>query len=202
MRPLIFCICLALVVSFGVGDVARANTRYLITQSGRYDCGPAALATLLHFYLNVPIAEDEAIRLTKVRWGSGTTMLGLEEAATAKGCAAGSFRMDYQTLQNQLATYPMPVIVRMQNPELHFSVLLGKHGDSLFLADPAMGNIILSEDAFMRRWLIPNTKEGFVFIAMGPVTADDNHRLQIVRELSQQLRNLKTIRPPIGGFPH
>jgi predicted double-glycine peptidase len=196
----LFCAWLALAISLAASSVVRANTRYLITQQGRYDCGPAALATLLHSYLDVPMTEAEAVRLTKAHPRTGTTLLGLENAATAKGCAAGSFRMSYETLQKQLATYPMPVIVRTINPEPHFSVLLAIHGDALFLADPATGNILLGKEAFLRRWLIPTTKEGFVFIAMGTKPADGKHRLQVVQELAQQLGNLQTIRPPIAGF--
>ena len=94
-----------------------ADTRNIVTQSTPTDCGPAALATLLRFYLDVPADEAEMMRLAKYQADRGTTLLGLEEAATAKRCAADSFLMSYPTLKEQMAAFPAPVIVRLLNPE-------------------------------------------------------------------------------------
>src|SRR4051812_26496934 len=81
--------------------VVRADNRNLIVQTTSSDCGPAALATLLHYYFLIPATEKEMVTLTGATPALGTTLLGLEKAARAKGCAADSFRMDYATLQEQ-----------------------------------------------------------------------------------------------------
>jgi hypothetical protein len=178
---------------------AGANTRYLITQAGASDCGPTALATLLHYYLDVPTTEEEMIRLTKPHPETGTSFLGLEQAAVAKGCAADGFRMSYETLQEQLTTYPTPVIVRTLNPEPHFSVLLAVGKDYVYLADPALGNTLLRKHVFLRQWYIPKTEEGFVFIVTGPDSqVNEKRRSHVLQELDRQLHGLKSIRLPFA----
>lgn len=177
---------------------ARADNRYVITQSTPSDCGPAALATLLRFYCDVPTDEAEMVRLTGANALIGTTFLKLQGAAEAKGCAADSFRMTLPTLQEQLKSYPMPVIVRTLLPEPHFSILLGWDGDRVLLADPAHGNLIMSKNAFLQRWFIPGTQEGFVFIATGPDEHINHERhTEIVAKMKRQTRNLQAIKPPL-----
>jgi predicted double-glycine peptidase len=191
-------LCAVLVIGTAV---ARADNRYLVTQTRPSDCGPAALATLLRFYLNVPAGEDEMARLAGTDARSGTTLLGLEAAAKKKNCAAGSFRMDYATLQQQLATFPTPVIARTLNPEPHFSLVLDAGPDYVALADPARGNILMRTDAFLKRWLIAGNapgagREGYIFVASSPRSATvSERRVQIVRQLTRQLHILQTAQP-------
>lgn len=173
---------------------ARADTRNLVTQSTPTDCGPAALATLLRFYLDVPTGEDEILRLSNYRAERGTTLLGLEGAATAKGCAADSFLMSWPTLREQMATFPTPVLVRLLNPEPHFVLLLGIENGRVFLADPANGNITLTRDVFLRRWYAPEGAEGFVFITAAPGGRVNAERIrQTVEGLRRALRNLEEV---------
>jgi ABC-type bacteriocin/lantibiotic exporter with double-glycine peptidase domain len=184
---------------FGV-RTAWADTRWVVTQSTSSDCGPAALATLLKYYLDVPTSEREMEELTGVKTGVGTTFLKLQEAAEKKGCSAEAFRMNWETLQQQMRTYPAPMIVRLLLPQPHFVVLLGIEGDNVFLADPAQGNLILRKDAFLPRWYYVNAAqpEGFVFIATGPddYINEKRHR-QMVQALRTQLHMLKNLRPPL-----
>jgi predicted double-glycine peptidase len=172
---------------------ARADNRYVVTQSTPSDCGPAALATLLRYYLDVPTTEAEMVSLTHATYRFGTTLLKLEEVAKAKGCTADSFRMTLPVLRQQMATYPGPVIVRTLLPEPHFSVLLAVEPDAVLVADPAAGNILIRPEAFLSRWYIPGTEEGFVFIA---ARSDDHlntaHYHEAIQRLERQLRNLKT----------
>lgn len=173
---------------------ARADTRNLVTQSTPTDCGPAALATLLRFYLDVPAGEEEIMRLAKYRAERGTTLLGLEGAANAKGCAADSFLMSWPTLREQMATFPAPVVVRLLNPEPHFVLLLAIENGRVFLADPANGNVALSRDAFLRRWYAPEGAEGFVFITAAPGGRVNTARVrQTVEGLRRALRNLEEV---------
>jgi len=193
--------CLLFILVFGT--TAYADTRSLITQSTSTDCGPSALATLLQYYLEVPTTETEMMRFSKYRSDTGTTLLGLEQAATSKGCAAGSFLMSYTTLKEQLAAFPAPVIVRTLNPEPHFSVLLSVDRDYVYLADPATGNIVLRKEAFWKRWYVPQSAEGFVFIVASPGQRVNIARVaRTVGALRQSLRNLESNRLWIVGFGH
>lgn len=173
-----------------------ADTRHVVTQSRSTDCGPAALATLLNYYLDVPASEDEVLRASDYRRDRGTSLLGLEKAATDKGCAAGSFLMDFVTLHQQMATYPTPVIVRTLNPEPHFSVLLGFDADYVYLADPGAGNIVLTRDAFLKRWYLPGgARQGFVFVAAAPGQRVNTDRVRrTVGDLRRSLYDVQSTR--------
>jgi predicted double-glycine peptidase len=187
MKPfLAFLVCLLITIT-----PAAANTHGVMMQTTPTDCGPAALATLLHYYLDIPTTEREIARLSGHSLYQGTTLLDLEKAATAKRCAAGSFRMSYSTLKEQLATYA-PVIVRTLNPEPHFSVLLAIEGNYIYLADPASGNIVLRESAFLKRWCIPGAREGFVFLAATPDQKVNTRRItRTLAQLRQSQQNLQ-----------
>lgn len=134
------------------------------------------------------------VTLTKSKPQFGTTLLELEHAATQKGCQADSFRMDWKTLKAQLASYPLPVIVPTQNPEPHFSVLLAVKDGTVYMADPATGYIMLSEKAFLKRWLIAKEETGFAFIAIGSEGyVNENKRTQVLKRLFKQTENLQSM---------
>lgn len=180
---------------------AQAVPGDVVLQSTPSDCGPAALATLLDRYLDIRTTEAEMVKLTGVVPEYGSTLLQLEKAATQKGCAADSFRMDWKTLQEQVASYPCPVIVRTLNPEPHFSLLLGVQGGSVFLADPAAGHIMLTEKAFLKRFIIPTTTTGYVFIAAGPEgVLNHERRTRVLKEFEDRLQTLQTFRAPLPAF--
>jgi predicted double-glycine peptidase len=198
---------------------AQADNRNLIVQTTSSDCGPAALATLLNYYFQIPATEKEMERLAGATPAIGTTLLGLEKAAQAKGCAADSFRMNYATLQEQLRTYAAPVIVNLMNQEPHFAVVLEAGDDYVFLADPAFGNTILRTSDFLLHWAPPVANrageesasagstpampapEGFVFLAAVPdPEAGRALRREMVARLTRQLKNLQTVAPPVAIF--
>ncbi len=173
------------------GDAAR-----LITQSTSSDCGPAALATLLTFYLDTPASESEMMRLAKSTPATGTSLLGLQEATAQKSCAAESFRMDFATLRAQMAAYPTPVIVRLLLPEPHFVIVLAV-GDEIAISDPASGHQWITQKAFLKRWLVPGAKEGYVFVAARPDGTFNERNLALtLAELAQSRRALRTLRAP------
>lgn len=205
---------------FGSGNFAvQADNRNLIVQTTSSDCGPAALATLLNYYFKIPATEKEMERLTGATQAIGTTLLGLEKGAVAKGCVADSFRMDYATLQEQLRTFAAPVIVNLINQEPHFAVVLEAGDEYVFLADPAFGNTILRKNDFLFHWSPPLTKtaapenspdrstpvapapEGFVFLVAGPdPEAGRALRQEMVARLARQLKNVQTVRPSAAVF--
>jgi predicted double-glycine peptidase len=171
----------------------------LITQSTFSDCGPAALATLLNFYLDVPTKEAEIARLSQANQ-YGTTLLGLEQATQAKGCGADSFRMNLATLRQQLAAYPAPVLVRLLNPQPHFALVLAIESDTVFMADPASGNTLLPLKRFLQRWQIAGSDEGYVLIAARadgrPNVKRRNETVADMRRQQAMLRN-----PPLAPAP-
>jgi predicted double-glycine peptidase len=195
---------LLLAVSFVCSPPAHADKRFLVTQSSGSDCGPAALATLLTYYFDIPSGEAEIAALSHANQ-FGTTLLGLEQATQAKGGGAQSFRMDFPTLHRQLDSYPAPVLVRLLLPEPHFVLVLGIDENSVMLSDPASGNVAMPHKAFLWRWLIPQAKstykeknkqqveEGYVLIAARPDgKTSKSHLDEVLREMRLQKRILKT----------
>ena len=200
MRTIVFtCVlCLCLLHSC-LTHSAWANTRYLVTQSTFSDCGPATLATLLTFYLDVPAKEAEMAWLSRANQ-YGTTLLGLEQAAQAKGCGADSFRMNLATLRQQLASYPAPLLVRLLNPQPHFVLVLAIENDTVFLADPASGNTMLPLKRFLQRWQIAGSDEGYVLIA---ARADGRTNLKRRNETMADMRRQQAMlrNPPFAPMP-
>lgn len=206
---------LLLFFTLAIRLTASASTTDLVVQSSQSDCGPAALATLLH-YLGVQTSEQEMASLSGYDLKRGTSLAGLERAVNAKGGAANSFWMNYRNLRDQLSTFPSPVIVFMMNPEAHFAVLLGVDDDYIYLADPGAGNIFVHREAFLRRWYtsgishlrlhspayqVSDSKAGIVFIAAAPRSGgNDGRHLQIIQMLQRQVGNLKGSRPRISAL--
>jgi len=187
-----------LAVAAAFSGPAHADSRGLVLQSTSSDCGPAALATLLTHYHRIPASEREIMRLTGVDKKTGTSLTALGEAAATKGCAAQTFRMNFAMLAEQIASFGQPVIVRTLNPEPHFSLFLGSKGEVVYLSDPASGNIALSKAAFLRRWLIAGSSEGYVFVVAGPETGHAAAvRAWVVKEIDRQQWRARTWQPAV-----
>jgi predicted double-glycine peptidase len=185
---------LPFLVLLAIAGRAHAAPDDIVLQSTSSDCGPAALATLLKVYLDVPTSEAEMVKLTGSKPQFGTTLMQLEQAANGKGCQADSYRMNWKTLKEQIKATPLPLIVRTLNPEPHFSLLLAIDGDTVFIADPAIGHIMLSERAFLKRWLVPGYETGYAFMAIGPEgTVDGERRSHILDRLTKQRQSLQAM---------
>jgi predicted double-glycine peptidase len=145
---------------------------------------------LLNYYLDTPTSEQEIARLSGANQ-YGTTFAGLEYAAEAKGAGADSFRMTLTTLRQQLEAYPAPLLVRLLLPQPHFVLVLGIDGDTILMADPGSNNVMMPQKAFLQRWLVPGSEEGYVFVA---ARADGRtnvaRRDQIVAELRRGKQQL------------
>ena len=85
--------------------VPDINADYVFLQSRANLCGPAAAATLLNFYLNLPSSEAEMIRLSGSSQGGDSSLLDLQRAVEQKHCAAVSCKMTPKTMQQQLNTF-------------------------------------------------------------------------------------------------
>lgn len=181
---------------------SQADTRFLVTQSTPTDCGPAALATLFNFYLDIPTSEAEMMRLCEYRAEAGTTLLGLKRGAESKKCQADSRRMTYAVLKKQLHSFPVPVVVRLLNPEPHFVVLLALDDNSVYLADPALGNVVLNKESFWQQWYAPGSIKGYVFLILSTPLQRVNtqHIRETVKGLQAGQRHLRHFRPWRGGF--
>ena len=134
-------------------QMSTCNQGGTIRQSSEYTCGPAALATLLSYYLGEPATELEIAKISDTLKAGTTTLLGLRNAARLKGHEAIGYQMTLPQLLEQLDSSQIPVLVHFQQPELHYVLVTGHLGeDYLLVADPALGDVVMQEADFLRRW--------------------------------------------------
>jgi predicted double-glycine peptidase len=139
-----------------VRSLAEIRYERVVMQKWDLSCGAAALATLLTYDLDDPVAEREVATAMlrrneplKVRAQGGFSLLDLQEYAEARGYEADGYgELSFMDLSN-MAPAIVPVHIHGYD---HFVVFRGvREGDVLF-ADPAYGNRSLPIPEFDRVW--------------------------------------------------
>jgi predicted double-glycine peptidase len=141
-------------------DFQRDN---VVIQRLDYSCGSAALATLLRYYFEDDVGEQEVLETIfarlrrsenpqaelKDRIENGFSMLDLLNASKDLGYLGAVVRIPIAKLAQSQA----PVIVRIEKYGYkHFVVFRGIHDDTVYLADPIRGNVRLSVQEFLDQW--------------------------------------------------
>ena len=121
-------------------EIVEIDTTGIIMQSTDFNCGPAALATVLgNFEINTTEQELATLAGTDE---SGTTMYGLAEAAKAKGLNAVGMKLLVDDLK------PNNIVFLTIDDGPHYSVVREITADKVLLADPSLGNIEMSKEKF------------------------------------------------------
>lgn len=122
---------------FDIEKKAKSNKDNITLQQDQSDCGPAALSTVVKIYGGQ--IDLETIRSLSGTDSSGTTLLGLYEAAADCGFDPEGVEMDFDTL----TTLGEICILHTKNKdqEDHYIVYLGcdSRRKRIFIADPASG---------------------------------------------------------------
>jgi len=134
----------------------RAAPLTLTKQSTTFDCGRAALATLLSHYAGhfVPaMSLSEGITWREAEWrriqSTGFSLQQLVLMAEAYGAAPKLIGLTTQ----QLRKAPLPLLVHLQlTTGPHFSVLTGMAGDRVTPADPSQGRLLWSLAQCLSGW--------------------------------------------------
>ena len=134
----------------------RAATMTLTKQSATFDCGRAALATLLSHYVEHPVPAmslSEGISWREPEWrriqSTGFSLQQLVLMAEAYGASPQLIALTAAELQ----TVPLPLLVHLQlGTGPHFSVLTGIAGNRVTLADPSQGRLLWSLPEFLSAW--------------------------------------------------
>ena len=147
-------------VSLGSGSASSQPVRVfeqeIVRQQGDFDCGPAALATMMAAHsdahldlkglmarLSVSAAETARIR------EEGFSLEQLARLAQDAGANPQVVRVSAMSL----ATLRLPVLVYLQLPTgPHFSLLTGLAGHHVALADPSQGRLIWTREDFLIAW--------------------------------------------------
>lgn len=139
----------------------------VVRQQLDYSCGAAAMATLMTYFFEQAVTEDQVIGfifvhgqtpeegLKKYFRRKGFSLLDLKRYAEFRGFKAAGFKeMNLDDLAEALRDQQVPVLVPI-NPfgYHHFVVVRGLAGDRIFLADPAVGQITMKISRFLDLWI-------------------------------------------------
>jgi predicted double-glycine peptidase len=144
----------------------------VVRQEQDWSCGSAALATLLTYHYNHPMAEAEALQAmfergnqAKIRT-EGFSLLDMKLFLESLGYQSNGF----QTTLDRLAKVNVPAIVLVNdNGYKHFVVVKGLRHGNVLLGDPAKGNRVMSRSAFEAMWesrivfVITSRRDGVAF---------------------------------------
>lgn len=124
----------------------------IVKQDLDYSCGAASAATLLNSFYGQKVSEKAFLKAM----GEEDGMASFEDMAKAMpkfGFRAQGFAASWEQLQQ----LKIPVIVYVKyRKDDHFSVLRGISGDTVWLADPSLGNRTFSKAQFLQMWQTRN----------------------------------------------
>ncbi|MEN9463988.1 MAG: Lactococcin-G-processing and transport ATP-binding protein LagD [Pseudomonadota bacterium] len=125
----------------------------VVKQDLDYSCGAASLATILNEHYGLSVTEEEILKIMDKE----DMRASLEDMANAL-TKLGFRGVGYAASFEQLTKLKIPVIVYTKHrKDDHFSVLRGIDKDTVWLADPSLGNSTYSKHQFLEMW---ETREG------------------------------------------
>jgi predicted double-glycine peptidase len=114
----------------------------IVMQSTSYNCGPAALATVLQ-EMGIKCNESELAKMAGTD-DTGTTMYGLMKAAIKKGLNARGMRIQAENLDSN------NIVFLNIDGKYHYSVISQINENTIILSDPALGKIELTKNYFFK----------------------------------------------------
>jgi len=122
-------------------NTSYINSNDIIIATTIYSCGPAALATVMK-NLGINATELELAILSNTT-ETGTTMLGLKQAAIDKGFLnTKGYKLTTDQLQ---ANY---IVVLKINGNYHYNIIRSITSEAVYLTDPNLGNIQMNITQF------------------------------------------------------
>jgi len=128
----------------------------IVKQDMDYSCGAASLATLLTEYYGVAVTEGALLQAMDK--GDGRASFDdMARALTQFGFKAQGFAASWA----QLVKLRVPVVVYLKHRRNdHFSVLRGIDENTVWLADPSLGNRTYSKAQFLAMWQTREDDDG------------------------------------------
>jgi len=129
--------------------------RNVVPQRLDFSCGAAALATLLGYYYDDPVAETDIIAemlgagdVERIR-EEGFSLLDMKHYAERRGYQTRGYRVGPGVIERLAIPAITMVDSRGYN---HFVVLKGAEDGRVYLADPALGQRSLPKSEFLEDW--------------------------------------------------
>jgi len=127
----------------------------VVKQNLDYSCGAASLATLLNEFYGQSVTEQELLKAMendKLR----ASFEDMQKALPQFGFWAQGYAASFE----QLTKLKAPVVVYLKHrKDDHFSVLRGINQNTVWLADPSLGNRTYSKEQFLEMWNTRDDKE-------------------------------------------
>jgi hypothetical protein len=138
-----------------VTSLKEARLQTVIRQQYDFSCGSAAVATLLTYHYERPVAEADAFEFMyrtgdqdKIRQ-EGFSMLDMKRFLDSQGLRSDGFRINLE----RLADLGVPGIALINTRGYrHFVVVRGMRQDKVLLADPVAGSVAIERAEFERIW--------------------------------------------------
>jgi predicted double-glycine peptidase len=124
----------------------------VVKQKLDYSCGAASITTILNYYYELSVTEEEILNLMK----KNDMQASFDDMANVLH-KYGFRGIGYTTSYEQLLSLKIPVIVYTKHRKNnHFSVLKGINENTVLIADPSLGNRTYSKHQFLDMWEIRN----------------------------------------------
>ena len=162
----------------------------IVKQDLDYSCSAASLATLLNEFYGQSVTE-EALLKAMDKGDLRASFEDMQKALPQFGFKAQGFAASYE----QLMQLKAPVVVYLKHrKDDHFSVLRGIDENTVWLADPSLGNRTYSKAQFLEMWQTRGDKDNAElagkFLAVLPnqegITAGNNFFTKTPRRQSAQ----------------
>lgn len=120
----------------------------VVKQDKDFSCGSASLATLLNEFYGQSVTE-EALLKAMDKGDLRASFDDMQRALPQFGFKAQGYAATYE----QLTKLKAPVVVYLKHrKDDHFSVLRGIDANTVWLADPSLGNRTYSREQFLEMW--------------------------------------------------
>ena len=140
----------------------------VVKQDLDYSCSAASLATLLNEFYGQSVTEEALLKVMD-KGDLRASFEDMQKALPQFGFKAQGFAASYE----QLMRLKAPVVVYLKHrKDDHFSVLRGIDENTVWLADPSLGNRTYSRAQFLDMWQTRSDKDnaelGGKFLAVLP----------------------------------
>lgn len=140
---------------------SRTELEGIVWQTTDVTCGPAAIATLLREYFLEDVTEEQLYHAALHTMLGEAYMHLAWPVITFRGLLGALAYHDYvgypvethpEGLRSYFGQHSVPVVLQLQKPTPHFTLLLGIVDGLYVLADPSIGQVVLSQRELLEHW--------------------------------------------------
>lgn len=135
-------------ISIPVQSWKTIRDAQVVKQDLDYSCGAASLATILNEFYGQSVTEEGLLKVMD-KGDMRASFEDMQKALPQFGFRAIGYAASYE----QLLKIKIPVVVYLKHrKDDHFSVLRGIDKQTVWLADPSLGNRTYSREQFLEMW--------------------------------------------------